>query len=242
MERDALRENRQKIFTVLITIFLICATPLLGGFGQSGILKEAVEIAHLPRIIGQEQTIKVIDPELSQAFYGQLQGVAVQYEIHSEKGFLLYANLLVPDLPDRRTDFIAKGMKVKKDGSADLIFILEGKEHEWESFYEPFAGDRYLKGPEYEIKTEPGTYIIEIGNPANAGKYVLSLGKIESFTFAETIHTMKVLPALKRDFFEKSPLSAYFNIVGLFLFVPLWIVLLLIAFMVRMAVRKKKRH
>lgn len=214
----------------------------LTGFRQSDDLKDPIDLAHLPRIIEQEQTVEVINPEISQAFYGRLQGTPVQYEIHSDVDFLLYANMLVPDLPDVRTDLSATGTRIEKDGTVKIIFVLDGKDHAWESFYEPFAGDRYLKGPEFEKKAEPGTYRIEISNPGNSGKYVLAVGKTESFTFAETIHTGKVLPALKRDFFEKSPLSAYFNTIGLFLFVPLFVFLFILAFLIRLAIKKRKRQ
>jgi Sec-independent protein secretion pathway component TatC len=49
------------------------------------------------------------------------------------------------------------------------------------------------------------------------------------------------LPKLKASFFNKSPLTAYFNLVGLFLFVPL-IILLVISLGFFFFLKKRKRQ
>ncbi len=218
----------------LITCFTLLPIALIF------LVAAQTEVAHLPRIIETEQKVTIEDPEISQAFYGKLQGFSVQYEIHSSTGFLLYVNLLVPDLPGISTDIIAEVNKQDEGSEQELMVILDGREHDWEEFFEPFAGDSYLRGPEFETQASPGTYSIKISHPQNQGKYVLSIGKKEVFTFQETIHTIRVLPILKREFFEKSPLTAYFNIVGLFLSIPV-LVLLAAGIGIGFAVRKKRK-
>lgn len=211
----------------LRTVLLVC---LLLSMGSTA-------LAHLPRLVGDEEVVRVKDPEVSQAFYAQLSGRPALYEINSSEEFLLYVSLLVPDLPGIETDISARVLKV--DGSSEeLLFFLDGEEHRWEEFYEPFAGDRYLEGPEYEKRVSPGLYRIEVSNPHQRGKYVLSVGKREVFTPAETLHTLKVLPSLKRDFFEKSPLTAYFNLVGLFMLVVGVVLAVPIYFLLRQGLRK----
>ena len=179
--------------------------------------------AHLPRLVGEEEVVEIKDPEVSQAFYGQLPGEPVLYEIYAREDFLLYVSLLVPDLPDIKTDISALVTRINEVGEEHLS-LLEGEKHPWEEFYEPFAGDHYLEGPEFEKEVPQGTYLIEVFSPQNTGKYVLSVGKQEVFTPAETIHTLKTLPALKGDFFEKSPLTAFFNLIGLFILIVLVLV------------------
>ncbi|HBB04294.1 TPA: hypothetical protein DCZ39_05385 [Patescibacteria group bacterium] len=64
--------------------------------------------AHQPRLVFTQpigETIQVQDPEISQAFYGILSGQEDIYQIVSDTGFLLYVNILVPELSGSRTDF-----------------------------------------------------------------------------------------------------------------------------------------
>lgn len=198
-------------------------------------------LAHLPRMVMDERLVKVQDPEISQAFYARLAGSPDIYEIHQEEDFLLYVNLLVPDLPEIRTDIHARVARVKEDSSEMILADLNGTTYRWEEFDEPFAGDRYLMGPEFSEKVPGGSYRIEVSNPQNRGKYVLSVGKQEAFTPAEIIHTIRTLPLLKRDFFEKSPLTAFFNLTGLFMLILL-AVLVLTFMLARWGIKKLKRR
>jgi hypothetical protein len=51
------------------------------------------------------QVVNIQNPEISQAFYGILSGQQDVYQIVSDTGFLLYVNLVVPDISGSRTDF-----------------------------------------------------------------------------------------------------------------------------------------
>ncbi len=198
-------------------------------------------LAHLPRMVMDDQLVKVQEPEISQAFYARLEGSPDIYEIRQGKDFLLYVNLLVPELPEIRTDIQARVLRVKEDSSEMILAVLDGTAHRWEEFYEPFAGDRYLKGPEFSKNVPAGLYRIEVFSLQNRGKYVLSVGKQEVFTPAEMIHTVRTLPALKQDFFEKSPLIAFFNLIGLFMLI-LVAVLVLAFFLARWGINKLRRR
>lgn len=64
--------------------------------------------AHQPRLVFKQpagQVVNIQNPEVSQAFYGILSGQADTYQIIAETRFLLYINILAPDLPYSRTDF-----------------------------------------------------------------------------------------------------------------------------------------
>ena len=176
-------------------------------------------LAHLPRMVMEDRLVQVKDPEISQAFYGKLAGSNHIYEIQSDDEFLLYISILVPDLPAIETNISARVVQVDGDSTSETLALLDGERHHWQEFFEPFAGDHYLEGPEFEKRVTPALYRIEVFNPSLSGKYVLSVGKKEVFTLAETFHTIRTLPALKRDFFEKSPLTAFFNLVGLFMLI-----------------------
>ena len=174
--------------------------------------------AHQPRLVLDRTSIEVRTPEVSQAFYARLNGSAQSYYIRSDVAFHLYVNLLVPDLRSIRTDYEA--VIYRGQESPDSVLArLEGTGFAWKPFYEPFAGDRYYLGPEFEQDVEKGTYIVVVSNPGLHGKYALAIGKKEKFPPGEWIRTIAILPRLKKQFFEKSPLTAYFNLTGLFILV-----------------------
>jgi hypothetical protein len=186
---------------------------LVLGFLAFGWAKPAA--AHQPRI-GAGQGAEIQNPETSQAFYAELQGEPDEYIIRAGEGFHFHISLLVPDLPGSRRDFRA-AVYDRGGGNPGLLLLeLEGKGHDWQPFFEPFAGDRYYQGPETDRRLPPGVYAILVSNPGNQGKYVLGVGREERFSLAEGMETLRRLPAVKR-YFGKSPLTAYFNLVGLFM-------------------------
>ena len=172
----------------------------------------SVVVAHQPRITSSEDII-VKEPEVSKAYYGNLEGNPHVYVINSDENFNLYVNILVPNIEGIDKDF---SVIIKKDGIE--VGFLDGINYEWIEFYEKFAGDSYWAGPEFDEKVSLGRYEIIVTSPDNRGKYSLAIGKIESFPFLEIVNAIIILPSLKKDFFEKSPLTAYLNLSGLFLF------------------------
>lgn len=197
--------------------------------------------AHQPRLVGNDANVVVDQPEISKAYYSSLNGKPVTYRIESTESFRLYVNILVPDIEGIDKDV---SVKILKHGT--VISILDGSEHDWTQFYEPFAGDHYFRGSEYVKEQDAGTYEIKVYSPDNQGKYVLAIGDREAFPLGELVRTYMVLPRLKSDFFGKSPFSAYFNIMGVFLAVILVIagvifmtVLYSIKFIHKRLIRKK---
>jgi len=175
--------------------------------------------AHQPRFVGDRPSITVGDPEISQAFYARLNGSAQTYDIRSEAPFRLYINLLVPDIPGIETDYEAV-ISRETDGKEELLARLDGKTYAWRPFYEPFGGDHYKLGPEFDAQVPAGAYAVIVTSPDNAGKYVLAVGKIEKFPPKEMARTIVALPKLKK-YFGKSPWTAYFNLSGAFLLVTI---------------------
>lgn len=161
---------------------------------------------HSPRIVGKGITV-IEKPEVSQAFYGELDGSPDYFQIESDKPFLLYVSILVPAIEDVQKD---KSVEVTRDGV--LILELDAPESDWEYYYEEFGGDGYYEGPEAERNVTAGTYLIKVHSPQNRGKYTLAVGKREEFSFSDAL----LLPRLKSEFFGKSPLEALFGIVGMF--------------------------
>lgn len=194
-----------------------------------------IVFAHQPRIVTEQITTKINNPEISQAFYGELIGSPAYYIINSQESFSLYINILSPEIKNADKDF-----SVDVNINEEIIFTLDGINYEWKSFYEEFAGDNYHEGPDKKITAGPGLYTLKVFSPDNIGKYVLVVGEKEEFPPAEIINTIKTLPKLKKDFFEKSPLTAFSNKIGLFLFIPILIlIILVVAIMIFIKKRKK---
>lgn len=168
--------------------------------------------AHQPRLVGSQTDIEVTLPEVSKAYYGRLDGTPVTYCIEADAEFRLYVNILVPDI-----EGIDKDVSVKILRQGTVISHLDGTRHDWKPFFEPFAGDAYFRGPEYNQPQSPGSYEVQVFSPDNQGKYALAIGRQESFPLGELVKTYLVLPRLKSEFFGKSPFSAYSNRMGMFL-------------------------
>jgi hypothetical protein len=186
--------------------------------------------------VGEELEIKIFNPEISQAFYGELKGNPVFYSISSDKEFNLYLGILSPKIKGSDKDFSAEIFKIVED-EQELIYFLDGLTLEWKEFYEEFAGDEYWRGPQFPLqekdipigkRVDSGDYRIKVFSQDNYGKYVLSVGTIESFNLKETIETIKTLPKLKSEFWNKPIYSSFFNLIGLFLLISILVILSLV--------------
>lgn len=188
--------------------------------------------AHQPRLVFKQpvgQIVNVEHPEISQAFYGILSGYEDVYQIVSDTGFLLYVNIVVPAFSGQRTDFVVHIHEPK-----DIATSLEGASSVRTDFFEPFAGDTYLKWPSFEKYVDGGVYTITVSNPGNQGKYSLTIGKIESFPFKEMVQTFKAIPTLKVAFFEKSRYAMFRNYVWLMIMATLIIGIVVIRWIIRL--------
>jgi hypothetical protein len=179
----------------------------------------AVAAAHQPRLdaganISIENPIIVNEPEISQAFYGELQGQPNFYKITSDKPFKFYLNLLVPASPGIPPDYISADLL---DANGNVLLTVNGTNSTWESYFEEFGGDYYLKGPEIRADLTAGTYYIKVYNGKNEGKYSIAVGEIESFPIDETLAALVTIPLLKEQFFGKPVSTLFFLFVGIIL-------------------------
>lgn len=209
--------------------------------------------AHQPRIVGPSAEITNIhNPEISQAFYGQLKGEPALFQVQSDQWFNLYVGILVPDVADVDKDVSVLVSRKTEQGEQEM-FLLDGQNYNWQLFYEEFGGDHYFQGPELRAFDSPddlphgtrvseGTYIIKVYSSDNQGKYVLVVGEKEEFPPAEIINTIITLPQLKMNFFDKSPFAVYNSLIGVYLFIPLTAVVFLIALVVWLVIKKRFKN
>lgn len=199
-------------------------------------------LAHNPRLVWNTKTTEVspivIDkPEISQAFYGILKGTAEYYKIKIEEPSIIYFGLLVPDNNNASIGLSAKMIKLNSPDS-DIKMYLNGNKTNWETYFEEFAGDFYLKGPEETRYLKTGEYLIEINSEDNVGKYVLTVGQEESFPLSEAMKTILSLPKLKIEFFEEPVYMLASGILGkTFAALALFLLLLIL-----MSLRKRRQN
>jgi hypothetical protein len=164
-------------------------------------------VAFVPNLITQKtlnDIVVISTPELSQAFYGQMENFPHTYEIHSDIPFTLYTHILVPDITSSKN--IVSGIIIKepvRSGRVTEIARLEAKDAAWTKWFEWRGGDSYREGAVFEKELEAGTYRIEVHTPDNLEKYVLVVGKREEMSIGY-FELIRRLMGVKR-FFEKSP-------------------------------------
>jgi hypothetical protein len=176
-------------------------------------------LAHQPVIVGQE-TLTIEKPEISRAFYHELNGQPRSYFLQADQTFDLYLNLLVPRNTNAAGRYSARVSRLADDQQVPLA-DLKAESVVWQEFYEPFGGDTYLKGPEFRQTVPPGRYEIEVYSNDNRGKYVLAVGEKEFFGPKEIASVYTEVPKLKGGFFGDNPLT--------FLVTPFGLVLVVVA-------------
>ncbi len=195
--------------------------------------------AHQPRITESRLT-EVPSPEISKAYYGRLTGEPDVYIIKATEAFDLYVNVLVPDIAGQKKDVSAvvlKDLPVGETGSRQVA-LLDGMNFEWKKFYEPFGADTYWMGPEYKARAEAGTYEIRVWSSNNDSKYSLAIGEIEAFDGKEGLNALTIIPELKKNFFDESPISFIKSPFGWGLIVVMYLLALIIGLLYRFIVKK----
>lgn len=204
----------------------------LALFALVFLLRPGVASAHQPRIVEDRVTI-VTEPEVSKAYYGKLEGVPDIYTISSSQDFDLYVGILVPDIAGQKKDV---SVEVLKDGNQ--IAILDGTTFEWTQLYEPFGADKYWKGGEYKTTAGPGNYEIRVTSTNNDSKYALAIGEIEKFGPSDSLSAATLIPQIKKDFFDQSPIGYVSSPLGLALIAIMYILAFIFGFAYRALLKK----
>jgi len=170
--------------------------------------------AHQPRIIyNQAGDIQIFNPELSQAFYDELNEGPRYYFINSDKNFNLYINILVPAESNETGRYAFSVYKGLDEGP---IFSSAVLSNGWELFYEPFGRDYYYKGSEFLQQMTAGNYKIEVSSSDNQGKYVLAVGEKEEYNLQALLAIYWQIPFLKLTFFKTSVLQFFLTPFGIY--------------------------
>jgi hypothetical protein len=205
------------------------------GLFLLAVVLPTLALAHQPRITTSPVTT-VESPEISKAYYSTLKGDPQAYRITSDKDFDLYVNLLVPDIEGQKKDISA--VIIKDLDFKNPVASLDGTTFAWTKFFEPFGHDTYWMGPEYKAHVEAGTYEVRVSSSANDSKYSVAIGELEAFDMKEGINAIRLIPQLKKDFFNKSPADFILSPFGWGYILIMFILAFVLGFLYRYIVRK----
>ena len=181
---------------LIVILFVILFSWPLGVF------------AHQPRIVDTEK-IRVTKPEVSKAYYAKLSGKPHTYIISVNSAIDLYVNVLFPYKEGHK-----KNITVKVFRGDQSLGELSSGEVDWKKFFEPFGQSMYWKGPELKKNVDAGKYKILVQSKEKNLRYVLAIGETEDWNGIDIIKAILLIPELKRNFFEESPISFIFSPLG----------------------------
>ena len=209
-----MNQNTNNLRIVMVILFLILVSwPL-------------EVLAHQPRLVEMEK-INVTKPEISKAYYGNLSGKPHIYTISTSSPIDLYVNILVPFIEGS-----GKNVTVNIFKGEQLIRTLSPTKEDWKEFFEPFGQSMYWKGPEFKVRADAGKYKIHVQSTEKSIRYVLATGEIEAFGGPESLRAILLIPELKKNFFEESPLSFILSPLGWGYILLLQVLVILAGFLI----------
>ena len=85
------------------------------------------------------------------------------------------------------------------EGYAGALVFLDDATKPRESFYEPFGGKSYYRGPRLERVLEPGRYTLVYWDPLHQrGDYVAVIGKKEIWRAKDILRALRVTPLIRQ--------------------------------------------
>ena len=210
------------------TTYKVIPLTLLALFALAPIFASA----HQPRLVEGDATA-VIDPEVSKAYYGELSGAPHVYSINTEEPIELYVGILMPYADDSGKDVQAEIRQ-----GADLLQVIGGQSADWKEMFEFFGQSTYWDGGEYKASVDAGEYTITVSSSNNDSKYSLAIGEIEVFDGNETINALNLIPDLKSNFFNESPISFIKSPFGWMYILIMYILAFVVGFLYRYVLKK----
>ncbi len=117
----------------------------------------------------------VDDPSILRAYYGTLRDFPHTFRFTFSEPQVLKLQVMEPD--SRKATQVMSGIIVREvERGVEEVARLSASDAAWNEFYDKKTGDSYRLGGAYQATLEPGTYLFEVSNGDNTGKYVLVMG------------------------------------------------------------------
>lgn len=164
----------------------------------AAVLLAGIAAGHVPRTVEggvtMEEALQVHDPQVSQVFYGGIEGSPDFYRVELEQGAALDVSLFVPRPTASAPDLAVIGPGLNGTGRLpDAAEVPAGSGRlvrlgtVGAAEYEPFTPSYQYRVAEAEMQVEGGTYYLVVFG--GSGPYGLTVGSLERFTPAEWVRT-----------------------------------------------------
>jgi hypothetical protein len=125
----------------------------------------------------KDQTIiiPIVEPEVSQEFFGRLAGFPHTFEFETAEKQAFKAEVYVSDEVEQKDDASIIIVKKERRGVSE-IGRTRIKEQSWQSTYDALFVESFRAGGKLEAELQPGKYTLEVSSPNNDALYRLVLG------------------------------------------------------------------
>lgn len=118
----------------------------------------------------------VDDPYLKNAFFGQLTGYPHTYRINLDTAQLVTFTIAEPVSEPQVGNAAILVVKEEERGVSEVARLWP-TDAAWEEEFVIRTGDTYRVGGTFREELSPGSYLIEVSNGDNLGRYVLRFGE-----------------------------------------------------------------
>jgi hypothetical protein len=182
-------------------------------------------LAYEQRYAGSSSGYNISNPETAVGYYAKLPGKTARYVLYFEEPGGLHAELRIPDIPSADKNAMMQIYYKDQNGESNSLDLAYSEE-EWEYYKDDFSGNGYYLGPKVNLEVASGTHSIIISSPPDNEKpYVLIIGDREDGSWKSEYRSFKELWKIKNSIYSELPLTAYKNVYGIVLAVPVMIVL-----------------
>lgn len=130
------------------------------------------------RPVDQSEVLKLSNPEVSQEFFGKLEGFPHTFEFTIAEKLPFKAVVSVPDESTQKNDISIILVKNQRRGVAE-IERTRINDQSWDVVYNSMLAESFKNGGFLEGSLEPGTYKLEVSSPDNEGIFHLVWGTTE---------------------------------------------------------------
>jgi hypothetical protein len=158
-------------------------------------------------------------------YYAKLPGKTARYVVYFAEPGNLHESLRIQYIPAEGKNVMMQ-IYYKDENQESQHLDLNFSNDEWKYYKDEFTRNAYYLGPEVNVAVASGTHSIVISSPPDNEKpYVLIIGDQEDESLGSAYTTIKELAKIKNEIYSELPLTAYVNIYGVVLAIPIVLVL-----------------
>lgn len=137
------------------------------------------------------------EPALERTYYGTLAGFPHGYKLVLPTSQTITFEIREPASGGALQNMSGIVVSVEERGVTEIA-RLHARDAAWEPMFDYTTGDRYRVGGVFTKELQPGTYLVEISNGDNDGRYALSIGDVPNPRSAGYFGTLREIYRTKQ--------------------------------------------